>query len=121
MLSKNSCNELVLSLKNNTTMFHLNLGYNSIDCHHLSTISDYCKRNLKNAEKNGLPVIKDEILHLLKSEEGKKISEKQIISHVSKIKQDKTKIEADFTKNLAKFESAKINDKLLFDTIKAQK
>lgn len=102
-------------------MFHLNLGWNSIDSHHLSIISDYLKRNLKNAEKNGLPLIKDEILHLLKSDEGKKISEKQILDNVSKIKAEKSKIEEWFTKDLVKFESAKVNDKVLYDNIKTQK
>ena len=57
----------------------------------------------------------------MKSDEGKKISEKQILDNVSKIKAEKSKIEEWFTKDLVKFESAKVNDKVLYDNIKTQK
>ena len=121
MFSKRSCGELVIILKNNTTLFNLNLDWNSIDCHHIAAISDYCKRNLKNAEKNGLPLIKEEILKLLKSEEGTKITEKQILDSISKIKTEKQRIENDFTEDLAKFEIAKVNDRSILEDIRIQK
>lgn len=45
-------------------------------------IKEYCKRNIQNAEKNGLPLIREQLVRLMQSEEGAHLSEQQIMQRV---------------------------------------
>ena len=121
MLTKSAWSSLVLSLNLNSTLLSINLGWNSIDPQHLVTIKKYWARNLKSSQNVGLPSIKNEIYQLLQSQETSQITEKQIHLQIERCKEEKTKLQNDFSKCIEKYEKNKKKQGILSQQMEERK
>lgn len=107
MLSETIGRSLAIACKNNKSIQAINLSYNNLDKKDLIKIKEYCKRNIQNAEKIGLPAIRDELVHLMQTDEGITVTEDQILEVVKYSKKERKYLEEEFIKGQDKFDHLK--------------
>ena len=120
LLTKDSCSPLLISLKSNQLLVSLNLGWNSLNPNHLASLKAIWEQNAKRSQQTGLPFI-HEILSLLKSQESSNTTETQIHLQIERCKEEKAKLQNDFSKCIEKFDKVKKKQKLLNELSEAKK
>ena len=108
---------LAVAIKNNNTIQSLNLAFNTLDKQDLRKIKEFCKRNIQNSEKIGLPDIRDELVDLMQTDEGIQVTEEQILERVKYLKMERISIEKEFIKEQDKFDLLKCKQENFYNRL----
>ncbi|CAI2372811.1 unnamed protein product [Moneuplotes crassus] len=111
MITEDVGRSLSIAVKNNQNIKSLNLAFNTLDKQDMRAIKEYCKRNIQNSEKLGLPAIRDELVHLMQTDEGITVTEQQILDCVKRSKGERFSLEKEFIRGQDNFELMKENQK----------
>lgn len=112
---------LAVAIKNNRNLHCINLGHNSLERQDLNSIKEYCQRNVQNAEKNGLPVIREQLIRLMQSEEGVHLTEEQLHRRITQCQEERSQLEQEFHNGQDRFDRVKVKQDSMYAYLKEQR
>lgn len=114
MITESVGRGISVAIKNNKSIQVINLAHNSLEKQDMLQIKDYCKRNIQNAEKIGLPVIREQLLNLMQSEEGIQLTEDELQERIRRCKKERSELEQEFNREQDKFDILKFKQTELY-------
>jgi len=111
---------IAASLKKNTSIMHINLAYNSIEKKDIVLIKECCRRNIQNAESKGLPHVRQQLVDLMKNEEGTRMTEDQLLRRVHQCKDERECLEKEFYNGQDKLDLVKQRQECMYNSLYQQ-
>lgn len=121
MITESVGRSISVALKNNKSIHVLNLAHNSLEKQDMLQIKEYCKRNIQNAEKIGLPVIREQLVNLMQSEEGIQLTEDELQVRIKRCKKERAELEQEFNREQDKFDVLKFKQNELYSQMMEMK